>query len=112
MERVQGGSRVFEPPIQQRSEEPRTVDLASLESIIDDNQFLEEAYRRILGREPDLEGLLHHRESLHNGTPRATILHRFTNSEEARLRYGSDGEGTSSTIEGPPETPSSDVLGM
>src|SRR5579863_2330196 len=64
--------------------EPEPADLATLPLIADDEEFLREAYRRILGREADIVGFLHHRENLQGGLPREVIIERLANSEEAR----------------------------
>ena len=60
------------------------ADLSSLGLIADDEQFLKEAYRLILGREPDMAGFLHHRESMRSGVPRELIIHRLVKSDEGR----------------------------
>ncbi|MGD1090981.1 MAG: FkbM family methyltransferase [Bryobacteraceae bacterium] len=86
-----------EVPAARRMGEARTVDVAPLRAIVDDNQFIEEAYRRILGREPDVSGLLHHGEALRNGFPRELILERLMNSAEAR-RLGFRFEGVPNTV--------------
>ncbi len=65
--------------------EPITVDLRDLLPIAGDDQFLHEAYRRILGREADISGFLNHRQMLRSHVPRRVILYNLATSDEAKL---------------------------
>ncbi len=76
------------PPAAEASSE--TVNLAELLPIPDDEEFLREAYRRILRRECDMSGFIHYRELLRRQLPRRMILRALATSPEARqtgLRY-------------------------
>ncbi len=77
------------------------VDLAALLRLPDDDAFLREAYRRVLKREPDIVGFLHHRSLLKNHVPRSVILRSLARSAEAQrtgLRYtGVPGLGSVAT---------------
>lgn len=76
------------PPAAEASSE--TVNLAELLSIPNDEEFLREAYRRILRRECDMPGFIHYRELLRRKLPRRMILRALATSPEARqtgLRY-------------------------
>lgn len=59
-------------------------DWSDLVQIADDEEFVREAYRRILNRECDVAGFIHHRELLRSGVPRRAILLGMLSSEEAR----------------------------
>lgn len=77
-----------EPPTGRAAQE--IVDLAALLPIPDDEEFLREAYRRILRRECDMPGFIHHRELLRRKFPRRMILRALATSPEAKqtgLRY-------------------------
>ncbi len=60
------------------------ADLSELLVIPDDEEFLREAYRRVLRRECDIPGFLHYRELLRNHVPRKAILRCLVTSEEGR----------------------------
>ena len=62
------------------------IDLSALWDATDNRQFLEKAYRRIFGREPDISGLLHNLALLENHVSRQKIVHQLINSEEATQR--------------------------
>jgi FkbM family methyltransferase len=62
------------------------VDVADLTAIADDEQFLKQAYRRILGRECDISGFVNYLELLRRHVPRRAIVSELMNSEEARKR--------------------------
>ena len=62
------------------------IDLSSLWSITDDEQFLQEAYRRILGRECDISGFINYVEILRRHVPRRVVALQLINSEEGRGR--------------------------
>jgi len=62
----------------------RVVDLTGLSLVAGDTEFLEEAYRRVLRREPDVSGFLHHQEALRTGVPRELLIDRLLNSTEAQ----------------------------
>src|SRR5580693_4837587 len=64
----------------------QTVDVSDLSAIANDERFLKESYRRILGRECDLPGLVNCLELLQRHVPRRTILLQLINSEEAKAR--------------------------
>jgi FkbM family methyltransferase len=68
------------------SREFRTVDLSDLPAIADDEGFLQEAYRRILGRECDVSGLVSCLELLRRHVPRPVVLLQLINSKEGRQR--------------------------
>lgn len=51
---------------------------------LDDDAFVEAAYRRILGRASDAEGRTHYLEKIRNGTPRTDILKALAQSTEAK----------------------------
>ena len=63
-----------------------TLDVSDLLAIIDNEDFLRESYRRILGRECDVPGLVNYLELLQRHIPRRTILLQIMNSEEATAR--------------------------
>jgi len=60
------------------------VDLSGLWAIIDDEQFLQEAYRRILGRECDISGFVNYLEILRRHVPRRVVALQLINSDEGR----------------------------
>ncbi len=62
------------------------VELADLLTIPENEGFVREAYRRILGREHDLAGYVHFLGLLRVHVPRRVILYQLANSEEARRR--------------------------
>jgi FkbM family methyltransferase len=62
------------------------ADLSGLWSIIDDEQFVQEAYRRILGREADVSGFVNYLELLRRHVPRRAVALQLVNSDEARRR--------------------------
>jgi len=62
----------------------QTVDLSGLIEISDEGRFLDEAYRRVLGRECDPTGLALFGELLRRKVPRPVILHRLASSQEAK----------------------------
>ena len=56
-----------------------------------DRDFLEAAYRQVLGRPCDPSGLARYMEALHNQVPRQSILRELSNSKEAvKIRPGTD----------------------
>lgn len=56
-----------------------------------DRDFLEAAYRLVLGRACDPIGLARYMEALHNQVPRQTVLRELSNSKEAsKTRPGTD----------------------
>lgn len=63
-----------------------TVDVGGLSAISDDERFLREAYRMILGREVDVSGFVGSLELLRRHVPRRVILLQLINSEEGRER--------------------------
>ncbi len=65
---------------------PQVTDVGDLPRISDDERFLQEAYRRILGRECDVPGFVNYLELLRGHVPRRIILLQLINSEEARSR--------------------------
>lgn len=65
---------------------PQAVDISDLPAIPDDEGFLREAYRRILGRECDVSGFVNYLELLKRHVPRRIILLQLINSEEGRRR--------------------------
>lgn len=66
------------------SQEP--ADLSGLWSIIDDEQFVQEAYRKVLGRECDVSGFVNYLELLRRHVPRRVVVLQLVNSDEARRR--------------------------
>ena len=60
------------------------VNLGDLCSAPSDEDFVREAYRRILGRECDSCGLVHGLDMLRAHTPRRVVLLELVNSDEAR----------------------------
>lgn len=62
------------------------VDLSDLPLVRDDDEFLREAYRRVLKREVDAPGFLHYQGLLRGGVSRRVILHSLVTSREARNR--------------------------
>jgi FkbM family methyltransferase len=64
----------------------QTVDLSDLAAIPDDERFLREAYRRILGRDCDISGLVSYSELLRRHVPRRVVLLQIINSEEGKQR--------------------------
>jgi FkbM family methyltransferase len=62
------------------------IDLSGLWTIPDDEQFLQEAYRRILGRECDISGFINYVEILRRHVPRRVVVMQLINSEEGRRR--------------------------
>ena len=62
------------------------ADLSSLWPIVDDEQFLQEAYRQILGRECDISGFVNYLELLRRHVPRRSIVLQLVNSDEAKGR--------------------------
>jgi len=63
-----------------------TVDVGGLSAISDDEGFLREAYRLILGREVDVSGFVGSLELLRRHVPRRVILLQLINSDEGRDR--------------------------
>jgi SAM-dependent methyltransferase len=63
---------------------------------LDDRRFVDNAYRRLLGRDPDREGRRSHLKFLRRGGPRGEVLRGITGSEEyvnlaaARVDRGAD----------------------
>jgi hypothetical protein len=53
---------------------------------LDDADFLVAAYRTVLGRDPDAEGLAHYRAALERGRPRLQVLWTLRASPEGRDR--------------------------
>lgn len=64
----------------------QNVDVSGLSAITSDENFLRESYRRILGRECDLPGLVNYLELLQRHVPRRTILLQLISSEESKAR--------------------------
>ena len=62
------------------------VDIADLAGIADDEQFLKQAYQRILGRECDVSGFVTYLELLRRHVPRRAIVAELMKSEEASKR--------------------------
>lgn len=60
------------------------TDLSALWQINEDDRFLQEAYRRILGRECDAVGFINYLEMLHSHIPRRVVVLHLINSPEAR----------------------------
>ena len=67
---------------------PEAIDLVGLLDLPDE-QFLPEAYRALLGREPDSAGLMHYAQCLQRGLPRVTILAELRDSAEGRRQAAS-----------------------
>lgn len=63
---------------------PEAVSLADLYNLPQDEDFLREAYRRILGREADAYGFVRYREMLRNHIPRNVVIGNLVHSDEAR----------------------------
>ncbi|MEO8127848.1 MAG: FkbM family methyltransferase [Bryobacteraceae bacterium] len=61
------------------------IDLSSLYEISDNELFLREAYRLILGRETDVYGFVRFREMLRHYVSREVVVHHLVNSDEAKL---------------------------
>jgi len=62
------------------------TDLSGLWSVIDDEQFVQEAYRRILGRECDVSGFVNYLELLRRHVPRRVVVLQLVDSDEAKRR--------------------------
>jgi FkbM family methyltransferase len=62
------------------------IDVGDLCRIRDDEEFVQKAYRRIIGRECDVSGFVNHIELLRSHVARRIILLQLINSEEARRR--------------------------
>ena len=62
------------------------IDVSDLCLIRDDEEFVQEAYRRIIGRECDVSGFVNYLELLRSHVARRIILLQLINSEEARRR--------------------------
>ena len=62
------------------------TDLSGLWSIIGDEQFVQEAYRRILGRECDVSGFVNYLELLRRHVPRRVVVLQLVDSDEAKRR--------------------------
>lgn len=60
--------------------------MSDLLAIPDNEQFLKEAFRKILDREPDISGFVNYLELLQRHVPRRAILVSLTNSDEAKQR--------------------------
>jgi FkbM family methyltransferase len=71
-----------------RQSRSQPVDISDLVDIADDEEFLKESYRRILGRECDVSGLVNYLELLRRHVPRRAILLRLIDSEESKARGG------------------------
>lgn len=81
---------------------PQTIeDVEDLATIADDESFLKEAYRRILGRESDPAGFASYLEQLRRDVPRRAILLDITNSQEARNRRAAYSGAQASTANPP-----------
>ena len=81
------GSRVEQNgPDADNAVQSQTVDLSDLAAIPDDERFLREAYRRILGRDCDISGLVSYSELLRRHVPRRVVLLQIINSEESKQR--------------------------
>jgi FkbM family methyltransferase len=72
------------PPASLPSDQP--VDLDRLISISENERFLVEAYRQILGRECDVHGYTHYSQMLASGVSRAVVLRAFLYSPEGQAR--------------------------
>jgi FkbM family methyltransferase len=62
------------------------VDLGVLLPLPEDDTFIRESYRRVLGRECDPASLVNCVEMLRRHTPRRVLLQQLVNSEEAKRR--------------------------
>jgi FkbM family methyltransferase len=85
--RIRQGLAASQPALEGRAaQDPdiRVVDVSELLLIRDDEEFLREAYRRILRREYDVPGFLHYRSMLRQHVPRSTVLRALVTSPEAR----------------------------
>ncbi len=60
-----------------------SIDLTRLLDLPNED-FLPAAFRVIIGREPDIAGLVHYAKRLQNGAPRALVLAELRNSAEGR----------------------------
>jgi len=67
-------------------DQPPIVDVSDLPLVDDDEKFLQEAYRRILGRDCDVSGFVSCLELLKRHVPRRVILLQLINSEEGKRR--------------------------
>jgi FkbM family methyltransferase len=63
-----------------------TVDLKRLIEIVDDERFVLEAYRQILGRECDVNGYVHYTQMLRSGVSRQVVAGTLIHSQEAKDR--------------------------
>ena len=68
------------------SSQQTPADLSSMWAIIDDEQFVQEAYRRILGRECDVSGFVNYLELLRRHVPRRVVVLQLVDSDEAKRR--------------------------
>lgn len=86
--RLKGGLPVTRPdaPARGANDDTRDVDLSVLWAISDDHRFLEEAYRLILGRDPDPSGMDAYRRQLFLLVPREEIVASLIQSDEGRRR--------------------------
>ena len=55
-------------------------------ALLSDEEFVEMAYRKVLGRSPDRAGLAHYRSALRNGLGRADLLIALVHSDEYTAR--------------------------
>lgn len=62
------------------------IDLSGLWSIVDDEPFVQEAYRKILGRECDVSGFVNYLELLRRHVPRRVVVLQLVESDEAKRR--------------------------
>jgi len=102
---LQTRSEIASEPSSEATSSPHpqaVIDLSDITAIADDEQFLKEAYRRILGRECDISGLVSYLELLRKHAPRRVILTQLVNSDEAKKRdirfSGVQALGASSTV--------------
>ncbi len=63
---------------------PSPINVSNLYNLPDNETFLREAYRLILGREIDTYGFVRYREMLRNHIPRNVVLRNLIDSDEAR----------------------------
>jgi len=71
-------------PQPQRERQIQTVDVMPLLAIGGNDEFIIEAYRRILNRLPDIDGLLNYRFQLREGYGRQVVLAALEQSHEGR----------------------------
>lgn len=70
-----------------QGDEHRTIHLLYDLVQMEGDDFVREAFRQLLGREPDESGIDFYAEQLSNGTPKISIIAELIQSREARLNY-------------------------